>query len=118
MKSISPKQAELFEALEKCGEMVFACGPRGISANLVGQFVVKKNHLGDDQLDVDDGTHHVHVDWLRVKRVELSDFHGEGLLTFFDGTDALLKLYRMEGPFPKVIESFVGNLIDQPIPNL
>jgi hypothetical protein len=92
MKSISPKQAELFEALEKCGEMVFACGPRGISANLVGQFVVKKNHLGD--------------------------FHGEGLLTFFDGTDALLKLYRMEGPFPKVIESFVGNLIDQPIPNL
>jgi hypothetical protein len=42
MKSISPKQAELFEALEKCGEMVFACGPRGISANLVGQFVVRK----------------------------------------------------------------------------
>ena len=90
--------------------MVFACGPKGISANLVGLFAVRVNEKGDDQLDVGDGTNHVHVDWARVRRVEVGTFHGEGLLSFFDGADQMFKFYSLEGPFPNSVENFSRSL--------
>lgn len=83
--------------------MVFTCGPKGITANLVGKFSVQKNNHQEDQLNVGDGTDHVHIEWDRVKRFEVGIFHGEGVLTFFDGVEPLFKLYRTEGPFSKSI---------------
>lgn len=112
MKTMLVKQRELFKALENCGEMVFACGPKGISVNLVGTFSIRQHNRGEDQLDVGDGTDHVHIDWSRPKRVEVGDFHGEGLLSFFDENELLFKLYRMAGPFPKSVSLLEGNLVD------
>ena len=109
---ISQKQRDLFKAIENSGELVLACGPKGISANLVGNFVVRKNNHGDDQLDVGDGTHHVHIDWSLLKRFEIGEFHGEGTLTFFDGEKPLFKLYRMEGLFSNSVANLSGSLID------
>jgi len=111
MKFASDQQKELFQALEHCGEMVFACGSKGISANLVGKFTVRQNHKGEDQLNVDDGTHHVHIDWSRVKQVKIGSFHDEGLLTFLDGEETLFRLYLLSGPFPASVEKLTGNLI-------
>ncbi|MNL14836.1 hypothetical protein D3C87_1357960 [compost metagenome] len=99
----SEKQKELFALLESSGELVFACGPKGAVANLVGHFKVRKSHHNEDQLDVGDGTCHVHIDWSRVKRFEVGEFHGEGMLTFYDGDEYLFRFYRMEGPFSEAI---------------
>jgi hypothetical protein len=99
VKRASPAQKALFEALSRCGTIVVATGPRGVSANLVGEVYVRR-HDGDDVLDVDDGTHHVHLDWSRLKKAEVSSWHGEGLVVLFDGEEPLLRLYRLEGAFP------------------
>jgi hypothetical protein len=109
---VSEKQKRLFKELETAGELVFACGPRGAVANLVGNFKVERSEHDEDQLNVGDGTCHVHIDWARVKRCELKDFHGEGLLIFFDGEEALFRLYRMEGKYSDAVEKLVGELID------
>ncbi len=108
----SEKQRKLFAAVENCGELVFAAGPRGAVANLVGVFYVRTNERGDDQLDVGDGVHHVHLDWARLQRVEAGEFHGEGMLSFFDGSECLFKLYRMEGAWPADVIALTGNLIE------
>ena len=109
---VSEKQKRLFKQLEAEGELVFACGPRGIVANLVGTFIVRRNHHDEDQLDVGDGTCHVHLDWSRIKKIEVGDFHGEGLLTCFDGEEILFRIYRMNGPYSQVVDSMAGQLID------
>lgn len=109
---VSEKQKQLFKQLEAEGELVFAVGPRGAVANLVGVFEVRRNHHDEDQLDVGDGTCHVHLDWSRIKRCEVSDFHGEGLLTFFDGEELLFRIYRMKGPYSPFVVAMVGKLID------
>ena len=96
-------------ALFKCGELILAIGPKGISANLVGKFCIKA-YGNEDRIDLEDGTNHVHIDWTRVKRVEVGSFHGEGMLTFFDGDDTLFKLYLPSGPFPKDVESLAKQL--------
>ena len=108
----SGKQKELFEEIAKAGELVFACGPKGISANIVGEFSVKhypskKEH----RLEMGDGGQHVHIDWDRVKKVEYGIFHGEGMLTFSDDSMPLFKLYRMEGEFSDTIQKIAGELI-------
>ena len=113
MKFLSMKQKKLFDEISQCGELIFACGPKGVSANMVGQFSVRKNHRGEDQLNVDDGTHHVHIDWKRIKRFSIGDFHGEGVITFYDDEKPMFKLYRMEGPYPSTISSMEGLLIDE-----
>lgn len=43
---LTDKQRVLFDELTRCGELIFATGPRGISANIVGEFVVGSR--GDD----------------------------------------------------------------------
>lgn len=107
---ISEKQKKLFERLGECGDLLFACGPKGISANIVGPFCVRRT--GDeDRLEMGDGTNHVHVDWDRVKRAEVGVFHGEGMLTVFDGDETLFRLYRPEGKYPKEIIELEGNLV-------
>jgi hypothetical protein len=108
---ISEKQMTLFKKIESEEELVFACGPRGLVANIVGKFKVQKNHHGEDQLDMGDGTNHVHIDWARIKRFEVSLFHGEGLLTFFDENEPLFKLYRMAGPYRHDIAEMAGSLL-------
>jgi hypothetical protein len=111
---MSPKQQELFSHVSNCGDMVLGIGPKGVSANLVGRFSVRKHddHQGKQDLilDCDDGTCHVHIDWSRVKRVAISDHSGEGVLSFFDGDERLFNLYRMDGPFPADVEKLAGDL--------
>ena len=105
-------QEKLFKILESLDELIFASGPKGRSVNLCGRFTVRKNHLGDDQLDVGDGTHHVHIEWSRVKRFELGDFHGEGMITFFDEQETLFKFYHPSGPFPQELDDIPRTLIE------
>ncbi|MBT4761387.1 MAG: hypothetical protein HOO06_06785 [Bdellovibrionaceae bacterium] len=112
MKFNSNKQKELFNAIEGSGMQVFSCGPKGVSANLVGKFTIRKNHKGEDQLDVDDGTNHVHIDWTLVTRFEVGEFHGEGMLTFFNNELSLFKFYRLEGPYSNSIDELSGSLTD------
>jgi hypothetical protein len=100
---VSEKQKQLFDLLETAGELVYACGPKGAVANLVGHFKVVKYDNSEDRLDVGDGTCHVHMDWSRVKRFVVGEFHGEGTLTFYDGDEYLFRLYRMEGSFSDAI---------------
>ncbi len=100
----------LFNKIESEGKLVFACGPVGVLANIVGYFKVQKNQHGEYQLDMGDGTNHVHIDWTRIKRFEISLFHGEGLLTFFGENEPLFRLYRMDGPYSKDIAKMTGTL--------
>ena len=104
VRRASPAQAALFEALAGCGTIIVATGPPGVSANLVGAVHLRR-HGGDDLLDVDDGTHHVHLDWSRLRKAEVSTHRGEGLLTLGDGGEPLLRLYRMRGPYPASLEA-------------
>ena len=89
----------LLDAACRSGDLILACGPEGVSANLVGRVAVVR-HGAEDRLDVDDGTHHVHMDWARVTRVEVGTSDGEGLLVLHGLSGPLLKLYRPEGPYP------------------
>lgn len=108
---VSEKQRRLFEALANDEELIFACGKQGVSANLVGKFSIRKNHRQEDQLDVDDGRHHVHVDWTRVQRAELGDFHGEGLIRFFCGDEEVFRFYRPGGVFRDDFKGLVDALV-------
>lgn len=110
----SDNQKKLFAEIEKAGELVFACGPRGMSANIVGEFCVryypeKKEH----RLEMGDGSQHIHIDWSRVKFVEYSLFHGEGVLSFKDGDEILFRLYRIDGEFSSEVKNLVGLLIEK-----
>ncbi len=111
---MSPKQERMFDCLAKCGELVLAIGPKGVRANLVGEFAVRKhtdhNAKADLILDCSDGTNHIHIDWQRVRRVALSEHHGEGKLTFLDGTEELFELYCMSGPYPQEVCDLIGDL--------
>ena len=112
MTPISAKQKLVFQILENIGELILACGPKGISVNLCGRFAVRKNHLGDDQLDCGDGTQHLHIEWSRVKSFELGDFNGEGMITFFDGNETLFKFYHPAGPLPATLSDMSKDLTD------
>ena len=101
-RTASAPQRAFFDVLARCGKLIVAIGPQGISANLVGTLRLRRHGL-DDLLDVDDGTHHVHVDWSRVKRVEIGASGGEGLITLHDGAEALFRIYRSEGPYPAAV---------------
>jgi hypothetical protein len=87
--------------------LIFAAGPTGISVNLVGAFRLASDGR-EDRIEVGDGTDHVHVDWDRVRSVEHSDFHGEGLLSFKDKDDVVFKFYRPNGAFPNSVLKFCG----------
>jgi hypothetical protein len=103
------RQRDLFKQIEECGDLIFACGPNGISANIVGPFRIER-FGSEDLLIMGDGTQHVHIDWLRVKEVEHGDFHGEGMLVFKDNGEVLFRLYRPEGPFPPAVLGLCGRL--------
>lgn len=109
---LNEKQKNIFDEIAKAGELVFACGPRGISANIVGKFSVRYVSDKDEhRLEMGDGTQHVHIDWSRVKFVEYEIFHGEGLLIFKDEEDILFRLYRMDGEFSDQVKKMVGVLV-------
>jgi hypothetical protein len=110
-KFVSEQQRLLFAEVALAGDLIFACGPRGISANIVGSFSVRTNHHGDDQLDMGDGSQHVHVDWSRIKRLELTESRGEGVLNFFDGDELMFKLYRINGFYSSAVSGFAGALV-------
>ena len=95
----SAPQQRLFDALARCGELFLAVGPHGITANFAGTLRIRRHGL-EDMLDVDDGKSHVHVDWSRLKRAEAEVRGAEGLLTFYDGTEPLFRVYRQAGPYP------------------
>ena len=111
----SDKQKELFEVLSRCGELIFACGKEGVSANIVGEFIVKRYDNDEDRLDMGDGTNHVHIDWNKITKVEMGSFHGEGheegMLTFFNNDEPLFKLYRPQGEYPQEVKNLVGALL-------
>jgi hypothetical protein len=92
---VSKRQKELFAEIAKSGELVFACGPSGISANIVGEFNVRHYpEKNEHRIEMGDGEQHVHVNWERVKTVEYSLFHGEGVLTFKDGGRLIKLIHR------------------------
>jgi hypothetical protein len=97
-------QKQLFREIESSGELIFACGPKGVSANIVGRFRIDR--IGDeDRLVIEDGTQHVHVDWGLVDQVEYGEFHGEGMLTFKSHGEILFRLYRPDGAFSQSVQS-------------
>lgn len=109
---VSKRQKELFAEIAKSGELVFACGPSGISANIVGEFNVRHYpEKNEHRIEMGDGEQHVHVNWERVKTVEYSLFHGEGVLTFKDGAEKLFIFYRMDGEFSDEVKCLIGDLI-------
>ena len=111
MNSCNHKQKKLFELIVQNDDLVFACGPKGISANLVGKFSIV-NKSKEDLLNVGDGTNHVHINWKIVNRFEVGVIDGEGVLTFFDAKDnRLFKLYKMSEAYSDDIKSLEGNLI-------
>lgn len=105
------KQKKLFDEIEKSGDLIFACGPEGVSANIVGKFKVKYISAKDEhRLDMEDGTNHVHIDWTKVTRFECGEFHEQGKLTFYNENSELFRLYRCEGLFFKSINDLEGDL--------
>jgi len=109
-KIVSERQRQLFKLLENCGELIFAGGHNGINANICGEFHIQ-GYDDEDRLEVGDGTHHIHIQWDKVKRFEIGKYNGEGVITFFDGDTRLFKLYRPEGEFPENIRKLSGNLV-------
>lgn len=107
---LSEPQRRLFSLLAKQGTLIFAAGPRGISANIVGDFSVRPQNQ-EDLLCMGDATNHVHIDWSRIKRAEIGEFHGEGMLTFLDGDESLFRLYKPSGPFTEEITDLAGDLL-------
>jgi hypothetical protein len=81
----SEKQRAFFEELANSGELIFACGPSGIAANLWGLW--------------------------RVKRVDHTLFRGESMLTFFDGDEKLFRFYRTAGDFSESLKQRIGPLL-------
>ncbi len=110
---ISEKQRRLFDEIAKEGELILACGPKDISANIVGNFyVVHYPNAKEHRLEMGDGAQHVHIDWRRVKTVEHTIFKNEGLLIFRDGADTVFRLYRPDGEFSAETKALTGSLID------
>lgn len=108
---MNKKQTDLFKVLSRSGVLVFACGPKGISANIVGEFSIQyfPSH-NEHRLIMGNGDQHIHVDWSRVKFVEYSISHGEGILTFKDSEEVLFKLYRMDGDYSDEVKVLLGSL--------
>lgn len=111
MKFVNQKQKKLLELICNSGKLVFATGVSGVSANLVGEFSIQKNHKDEDQLNVGDGTNHVHIDWSVVKSFELGRFHGEGMIQFFNVEgEKLFRFYRLAGLFSQELYEFEKDL--------
>ncbi len=98
---MNDRQEVLFNALSRCGKLIFACGSDGIDANIVGQFAVRR-HGNEDRLDMGDGA--------RLTGVTMGSYNGESMLTFYHGAKRLFDLYRPSGSFPKEIEQLQGDL--------
>lgn len=113
-KYISDRQKKLFGSISEFDELIFAAGPQGISANMSEKFAVQ-SFPDEDRLVVGDGTFHVHIDWSRLKRVEITSIQiearTEGVISFFDGNERLFHLYRQQGVFPAEIQKYDGLLV-------
>ena len=105
------KQPPLLEFVSGSGSLIFATGPKGISANIVGRFLVQPKN-NEDLLCMGEGIQHIHVDWRRVRSVKTEDFHGEGLLIFLDGDQELFRLYRPAGPYSQEMKPHLAVLIE------
>jgi len=110
MKTMSSKQRMLFDALSNSGELIFAIGSKGVSANMIGNLSIL-NVKGEDQICLGGEDYHVHVDWGLVRTASISDFHGEGMITFSDHDRILFKIYRPSGPFAQEVEDLLGELL-------
>lgn len=108
------KQRRLFELLNQFEDLIFACGPTGISTNVQGQFRIE-SFAQEDRLVLGDGNFHVHIDWERVKSAVFSVIvigdRSEGVVLFKDGDESLFKFYRQSGDFPDEIRRFDGLLV-------
>ena len=109
-KMQTDKQKALFKAISKSGTLIFETGPTGIEANIVGTFEVRPCG-NEDRLEMGDGTNHVHIDWSRVKSVELGSYNSEEMLTFTDGKEVLFYLYKISGQFSKEVKALIGQLL-------
>lgn len=109
-KILSDKQKKLFEAIAKNGTLIFETGPQGIDANIVGTFEVRRSG-NEDRLEMGDGTNHIHIDWKRVRSVEIDSYGNEGMLKFMDGEETLFHLYKISGQWSAAIKALVGDLL-------
>jgi len=114
---VSEKQRVLFDAISRAGDLIFAAGPTGISANVCGPFKVTR-YGDEDRLEMGDGNFHVHVDWRRVKNANATvvqiEGRQEGVIEFSDGSEKLFRFYRQTGPFADSVNSLVGELLRDP----
>lgn len=109
-KILSDKQKKLFDAIAKNGTLILEIGPKGIDANIVGPFEVRRCG-NEDRLEMGDGTNHVHIDWKRVRSAEIGSHGHEGMLAFRDGNEILFRLYKIGGQWSKDVKVLVGDLL-------
>ncbi|MEM7122089.1 MAG: hypothetical protein AAF563_12470 [Pseudomonadota bacterium] len=108
-KPMNAAQRALMDAVCGSGDLIFSNGGDSVSANLVGTFTIRR-YGEEDRLDVGDCTHHAHIDWDLVTRAEIGTSRGEGLITFWNGTDLLFEMFRPAGPFPQDVVALAGEL--------
>jgi len=110
-KILSKRQRELFKAFELYPTLIFAGGKAGISANIVGHFVLSETSK-EDRLDMGDGTNHVHIDWSMLVGYEVGNFHGEGMVAVVDKEGGVLfRMYNPSGSFKGKIFEIGGHLL-------
>lgn len=107
------KQKELFHLICNSGELTLVGGAKGIGIHLLGNFHMTRSDLygPEDRIDLVHGDSHVHIDWGRLKRCEISSWENEGEIAFYDGNEVLFKIFRKDGPFSSEIMKFEGPLI-------
>ncbi len=113
MARISERQKVLFEALAEVGPLSLAIGHPGVTAHIVDRCSITSEG-NEDRLDFGDGTHHLHIDWSRVKRADLGVHEGRAVLTFLDGNQVLFRIYKPEGDYPPAVVGLLGDLVPTP----
>jgi len=110
MARINERQKHLFQALEGVGTVSLAIGPQGITCHVVDYCYITETET-EDRLDFGNGTHHMHIDWARLKRATCGIVEGRAAITFQDGDLVLFRIYKPDGDFPEGIRRMCGQLI-------
>ena len=115
MARINERQKRLFQALADVGTVSMAIGPQGITCHVVDYCYVTPTDT-EHRLDFGDGTHHLHIDWARMKKATCNVLEGRAAVSFLDGDNLLFRLYKPEGDFPEIVKRQCGALVVADIP--
>lgn len=112
MARINERQKRLFEAIADAGTISLAMGPAGITCHIVDYCYVTGTDT-EDRLDFGDGTHHLHIDWDRMKKATYSILDGRAAISFNDGEHLLFRLYKPDGDYSELVRRRCGVLTMQ-----